>query len=190
MPPAARIADLHACPMLNPDESPHVGGPITTGFPTVLIGFMPAARISSMAICVGPPDIVVKGAPTVLIGFLPAARLGDQTMHGGVITSGCPTVLIGESGSGGFGGANTPCGASAKQAKQSRAAMQKRKISEDTGIPEKALSVTVDDQGKVEKVKIDMNAKVDGPIRLKPGATIDAPQIQIVGDSRGRLIDN
>ncbi len=135
MPPAARLSDNHVCPMLNPDESPHVGGPIITGFPTVLIGFLPAARISDMAICVGPPDVIVQGATTVLIGFLPAARIGDQTAHGGVIVAGCPTVQIGESGSGGFGGANTPCGSAAQQAKDARAAMRKREkeIANDPG---------------------------------------------------------
>jgi uncharacterized Zn-binding protein involved in type VI secretion len=56
---------------------------------------MPAARATDMAICVGPPDIIVKGSVTVLIGGLPAARLGDLTAHGGSIVMGCPTVLIG-----------------------------------------------------------------------------------------------
>jgi uncharacterized Zn-binding protein involved in type VI secretion len=61
----------------------------------VLIGMMPAARVTDMAVCVGPPDIIVKGSVTVLIGGLPAARLGDMTAHGGSIVMGCPTVLIG-----------------------------------------------------------------------------------------------
>jgi len=39
--------------------------------------------------------MIVKGSATVLIGGMPAARLGDQTAHGGVITVGFPTVLIG-----------------------------------------------------------------------------------------------
>ncbi len=100
MPPAARISDMHTCPMVNPGPVPHVGGPISVGFPTVLIGFMPAARVGDMAICVGPPDTIAKGSPTVLIGNMMAARLGDQTAHGGVIVVGMPTVLIGESGQG------------------------------------------------------------------------------------------
>jgi uncharacterized Zn-binding protein involved in type VI secretion len=75
---------------------PHVGGPIAgPGAPTVLIGGMPAARVSDMAICVGPPDTIVMGSPTVLIGGLPAARMGDSTAHGGTIVLGCFTVLIG-----------------------------------------------------------------------------------------------
>ncbi len=105
--PAARITDMHTCPMQTPTPAgpvPHVGGPIVKGQPNVLIGSLPAARIGDMAICVGPPDTIVKGAFTVLIGGSPAARLGDNTAHGGVITVGFPQVLIGESGGGGGGG--------------------------------------------------------------------------------------
>ena len=85
---------MHTCPMVT-GVVPHVGGPIVVGCPTVMIGFMPAARVLDMAICVGPPDIIVKGSSTVLIGFMPAARIGDMTAHGGVIVMGCPTVMIG-----------------------------------------------------------------------------------------------
>jgi len=38
--------------------------------------------------------LVLVAAPTGMAG-LPAARLGDLTAHGGMITQGCPTVLIG-----------------------------------------------------------------------------------------------
>ncbi|MBN1853368.1 MAG: PAAR domain-containing protein, partial [Pirellulales bacterium] len=67
MPPAARIGDMHTCPMVTPGTPPipHVGGPVCVGCPTVLIGFMPAARIGDMAVCVGPPDVIAKGSPTV-----------------------------------------------------------------------------------------------------------------------------
>jgi uncharacterized Zn-binding protein involved in type VI secretion len=44
---------------------------------------------------VGPPDSIVKGSGTVLIGGMPAARMGDSTAHGGSVTVGCPTVMIG-----------------------------------------------------------------------------------------------
>jgi uncharacterized Zn-binding protein involved in type VI secretion len=63
--------------------------------PTVLIGFLPAATLGDMAVCVGPPDSIVKGSGTVMIGGKPAARLGDSTAHGGTIVLGCFTVLIG-----------------------------------------------------------------------------------------------
>ena len=96
--PAARLLDMHTCPMVTPGlpPIPHVGGPIiTTCSPTVLIGKLLAARITDKAICVGPPDVIVKGSATVLINNLPAARIGDMTSHGGVIVVGCPTVLVG-----------------------------------------------------------------------------------------------
>lgn len=95
MPPAARVSDLHTCPMVTV-LVPHVGGPILPpGAPTVLIGGLPAARMGDMATCVGPPDVIVRGSATVLIGGKPAARMGDNTAHGGLITLGCPTVMIG-----------------------------------------------------------------------------------------------
>ncbi|MCQ8104786.1 PAAR domain-containing protein [Methylomonas sp. SURF-2] len=86
---------MHVCPMFN-GPVPHVGGPILPpGAVTTLIGSLPAARATDMAVCVGPPDVIAKGSATVLIGGLPAARMGDQTAHGGVIVLGYPTVLIG-----------------------------------------------------------------------------------------------
>lgn len=93
--PAARISDMHVCPMFT-GPVPHVGGPILPpGAVTTLIGKLPAARATDMLVCVGPPDLIAKGSATVLIGKLPAARLGDTTGHGGTIILGCPTVLIG-----------------------------------------------------------------------------------------------
>ncbi len=97
MPPAARIGDLHVCPMASPATPPvpHVGGPISMGAPTVLIGFMPAARVGDMCVCVGPPDTIAMGSTSVMINFMPAARMGDTTVHGGKVTVGMPTVIIG-----------------------------------------------------------------------------------------------
>jgi len=98
MKPAARITDMHTCPMVTPGVPPvpHVGGPILPpGAPTVLIGGLPAAVVGGMCTCVGPPDSIVLGSMTVLISGQPAARMGDQTAHGGVIMGGLPTVLIG-----------------------------------------------------------------------------------------------
>lgn len=95
MPPAARISDLHVCPMVT-GVVPHVGGPILPpGCPTVLIGSLPAARMGDMAVCVGPPDTIAMGSVTVMIGGVGAARMGDSTVHGGTIVLGCFTVMIG-----------------------------------------------------------------------------------------------
>lgn len=95
--PAARLGDMHVCPMVIPGTPPipHVGGPVAMGAPTVLIGGMPAARAGDMATCVGPPDTIAMGSTSVLIASMPAARLGDSTVHGGSIVVGLPTVLIG-----------------------------------------------------------------------------------------------
>lgn len=98
MPPAARLTDMHVCPMVTPGlpPIPHVGGPVTgPGAPTVLIGGLPAACMGDMCLCVGPPDSIIKGSATVFIGGRPAARMGDSTAHGGTVVLGMPTVQIG-----------------------------------------------------------------------------------------------
>lgn len=95
---AARVGDMHTCPMVTPGTPPvpHVGGTVMPpGEPTVLIGGMPAARLDDMATCVGSSDTIMMGSSTVLIGSMPAARVGDPTVHGGSIVIGCPTVMIG-----------------------------------------------------------------------------------------------
>jgi uncharacterized Zn-binding protein involved in type VI secretion len=95
---AARMTDMHVCPMVTPGlpPIPHVGGPVIgPGIPTVLIGNLPAAVLGDNCVCVGPPDSIIKGSATVLIGGKPAARMGDTTAHGGSLVLGFPTVLIG-----------------------------------------------------------------------------------------------
>lgn len=95
MPAAARVSDMHVCPMVT-GTVPHVGGPaLPPGSVTVLIGGLPALRVGDMLTCTGPPDTVIKGSATVLIGGVPAARMGDSTAHGGTIIAGCATVIIG-----------------------------------------------------------------------------------------------
>ena len=98
--PAARISDMHVCPMVS-GTVPHVGGPVSgPSVPTVLIGGMPAAVMGDMCVCVGPPDTIILGSTGVFIGGKPAARMGDSTVHGGKIVVGCPTVLIGDTAPG------------------------------------------------------------------------------------------
>jgi uncharacterized Zn-binding protein involved in type VI secretion len=93
--PASRIGDMHTCPMVTV-LVPHVGGPILPPCaPTVLIGSIPAARVTDMATCVGPPDVIVMASMTVITVGMPQARIGDMTAHGGVIVLGLPTVLVG-----------------------------------------------------------------------------------------------
>jgi uncharacterized Zn-binding protein involved in type VI secretion len=86
---------MHVCPMVT-GVVPHVGGPILPPCcPTVLTGSLPQARVSDMATCVGPPDVIAMESSIILVGGLPAARVGDLTAHGGTIVLGLPTVLIG-----------------------------------------------------------------------------------------------
>lgn len=95
MPFAARLTDMHTCPMIT-GSIPHVGGPIMgPGVSTVLIGGMPAAVVGDSCQCTGPLDIIIEGSSTVVIGGKPAARVGDQTAHAGSIVLGCTTVMIG-----------------------------------------------------------------------------------------------
>lgn len=96
--PQARLTDMHVCPMITPGVPPipHVGGPIVApGAPTVLVGGLPAARVTDECVCVGPPDVIVLGSETVLIEELPAARIMDETAHGGMIVLGEFTVIVG-----------------------------------------------------------------------------------------------
>lgn len=99
MPFAARLTDMHVCPMATPGTPPvpHVGGPILApGSPTVLISGLPAARVSDLAQCAAPvQDVIVTGSSSVLINGLPAARAGDRTAHGGMVLVGSLTVLVG-----------------------------------------------------------------------------------------------
>lgn len=95
---AARITDMHTCPVITPGSPPipHVGGPIVgPGAATVLIDGLPAAKVGDQLVCIGPPDSIATGSSSVMIDGMPAARIGDATAHGGTIVQGCPTVIIG-----------------------------------------------------------------------------------------------
>lgn len=98
--PAARVNDNQTCPLvcvIGLAVLPHIGGPISNGSSTVIICSMPAARVTDPALCqgCGINTVIANGSATVLINGLPAARLGDGTSHGGAVTAGCPTVIIG-----------------------------------------------------------------------------------------------
>lgn len=92
---AARVGDMHSCPLSDGPKA-HVGGPVLPpGKTTVMIGGKPAATAGDKCTCASAPDTILKGSTTVMIGTKPAARQGDQTVHGGLITAGCATVVIG-----------------------------------------------------------------------------------------------
>ena len=93
--PAARVGDMHTCPMVT-GNVPHVGGPVgPMGSANVNIGKMPAARVGDSLICSGSIDQIAAGSATVMINDKPAARMGDQTAHGGSIVLGFSQVNIG-----------------------------------------------------------------------------------------------
>src|SRR3984957_3238336 len=84
------------------------GGAIVVGFPQVLIGNQPAARIGDMHACpevtvlvphVGGP--LVMGSFTVLTGLSSQSRVGDAVVCVGApdaVAMGCPTVKVGMPG--------------------------------------------------------------------------------------------
>jgi uncharacterized Zn-binding protein involved in type VI secretion len=156
--PAARISDMHTCPMFN-GPVPHVGGPIAAGAPVVLIGGLPAARVGDMATCVGPPDTIIKGSTSVLICGMPAARIGDSTAHGGVIVAGCPTVLIGD----GAGGASviTQALKDQKNMLESKKAELERWNESDQAKFKKAFGSTDDNAKKIISDRIDRMLKLN-----------------------------
>lgn len=85
---------MHVCPMVTV-LVPHVGGPIAgPGAVTTLIGGMPAARVGDLAVCVGPPDVIVLGSFTTLFQGQPAAYMGSMTAHGGAVVMGFPMVMV------------------------------------------------------------------------------------------------
>jgi uncharacterized Zn-binding protein involved in type VI secretion len=95
--PAARLGDLHECPMVEPNGIPHVGGPIIgPGCVTVIIESQPAATAGDACGCAGPPDKITGGSSGVFIGGKPAGRSGDGCEHGGVVIGGSASVFIGE----------------------------------------------------------------------------------------------
>jgi uncharacterized Zn-binding protein involved in type VI secretion len=99
--PAARLLDMHLCivpapPPAPPLPPPGVPNPITIpGAPSVLIGNMPAARVTDNA-ALGVPHPIIMGSTSVVIQSMPAARVGDQLACGGlIIPPCCIPVLIG-----------------------------------------------------------------------------------------------
>ncbi len=160
--PAARVGDMHVCPLVN-GVVPHVGGPVMpAGVPNVLIGGLPAATLGSLCTCTGPPDVISMGSSGVMIGGRPAARMGDLTAHGGNIVLGCFTVLIGETMAGGSGGgaggsaANQVGAAQAKDNANSQSLKEAAEKGEDNADKTnkedfKAKFSLVDESGKAAK---------------------------------------
>jgi uncharacterized Zn-binding protein involved in type VI secretion len=95
--PAARKGDIHSCPMVTPGGVPHEGGKIIECCQTVWIEGELAATLGDVCLCNGGfLDSITTGSSGVFIEGKPAVRQGDLCVHGGKITSGSATVLIGE----------------------------------------------------------------------------------------------
>lgn len=93
---AARVGDMHSCPKTTKLLVPHVGGPSVALAPVqVFAGGLPALRLGDLAVCTGSTDIVMEGAADILVEGLPWAGRSHKTAHGGVISGGLGSVLLG-----------------------------------------------------------------------------------------------
>lgn len=99
---AARQGDIQVCSqqcVIGPSTFPHIGLPLQQGSTNVRICGAPAARQGDPTLCTCNssviPGVITSGSPSVLINGQPAARQNSTTSHGGVITSGCASVIVG-----------------------------------------------------------------------------------------------
>jgi uncharacterized Zn-binding protein involved in type VI secretion len=60
-------SDVHACPLVD-GLKPHVGGVVSVGSVTVMIGGLPAARQGDLVVEASAPNAIALGAFTVLVG--------------------------------------------------------------------------------------------------------------------------
>jgi uncharacterized Zn-binding protein involved in type VI secretion len=191
MPPAARVTDMHVCPMVT-GLVPHVGGPILPPCSlNVLTGFLPQARITDLCLCVGPVDAIVRGSPTVLVNGLMAARIGDNCVHGGVIVSGCPTVIIGD---GTAGGSTAAASAMAIVPPKDGAGGQGPETAKEPEIPDECGYLKKGETVEASKAKFDRirkPAKLGTAKDIKhkfPGGTEDVDAISQTVEIDGRTI--
>ena len=92
--PAAFLTCMQVCPMLD-GPVPHVGGVILeTEADNIILGILPAATITSMAMCIGPPATILEGSPAFIADVLPVATLTAMTDHGGCVLEGEPTIIV------------------------------------------------------------------------------------------------
>lgn len=189
MPPAARISDMHTCPMVNPGPVPHVGGPEISGSANVMTGYMPQGRVSDSLVCVPAIDKISKGSPTVIVNNKQAARIGDPTVHGGVIVAGCPTVIIGDSGQGsafkGASASGAPFCEECEKAKKAREAAEQAKAPPPNEAPLDAVTkppksdtITV----TAEQAKVLQQKYVDGVVIKQ---TIDEMAWKVADETGG-----
>lgn len=176
------------------------GGIVTVGFPTVLIGFLPASRIGDLHVCpmttgpvphVGGPFIL--GSPTVIVGEMPQSRVTDQLTCVGppdVAVMGCETVLVGMAGGGGAVsavvgvqamGATVPMQPPASAASsQPTAQLQQDGTIRTTAAPGSRLPPNALSQAGWPDLPADQapNFQSAQPVNLPPGTTL----YRVIGD--------
>jgi uncharacterized Zn-binding protein involved in type VI secretion len=156
--PVARLQDMHICLMQTPAvvPIPHVGGPIMgPGAMTVTAGGMPVSVLGDIAICVGPPDVMVMGSPTVTAMGLPIVRITDFSAHGAMTLIGMPTVMIGDSGGAGSPQAATMLAAKAAAKPFTRSVCNSKAADEVANLASPKPPVTGTDWIEVEVVDTD-----------------------------------
>jgi len=175
------------------------GGVVMVGFPTVLIGFLPASRIGDMHVCpmvtgivphVGGPFIL--GSTTVLVGEMPQSRVTDQLTCVGppdVAVMGCETVLVGMAGGGGAAstvtgvhmmGATVPMQPPPDPAQAPSAALQQDGTIKTSGPADGRLPPNTLSQPGWPDLPADQapNFQWAQPVNLPPGTTLT----RIIGD--------
>jgi uncharacterized Zn-binding protein involved in type VI secretion len=85
--PAARLGDMHVCPIPG-----HGMSPITSASPDTQINFLGAARVGDVCGC---GAVITTGFPSIVVDYRPLAYLGSPTSHGGSIISGSPDTFGG-----------------------------------------------------------------------------------------------
>jgi uncharacterized Zn-binding protein involved in type VI secretion len=169
--PAARIGDMHECPMVTPGVPPipHVGGPFILGSPTVLVGEMPQSRVTDQLVCVGPPDEAVMGEFTVLVGM--AGGAGAAAADAGVASLGVP-VPRGASVAG-----SGPSGSSSSTAQTKATRQADGTVQTSSTVPGKPLPPLLLQQPGWPDLPPEHTATFNSvqPATVQPGAQLFAP---------------
>ncbi|SDL55563.1 PAAR domain-containing protein [Pseudomonas indica] len=84
---AARLGDMHVCPIPG-----HGSSPIVSASSDTQINFLGAARVGDVCGC---GAVITTGFPSIIVDHRPLAHLGSPTSHGGRIVSGSPDTFGG-----------------------------------------------------------------------------------------------
>jgi uncharacterized Zn-binding protein involved in type VI secretion len=174
------------------------GGIVILGFPTVLIGMMPASRVTDMHVCpmvtgvvphVGGPFIL--GSPTVIVGEMMQSRVTDQLTCVGppdIAVMGCETVLVGSAGGGGAAGA-----AAGVQAMGAQVAMQSSSSAQGPGSELQqngTLKISAPPGGRLPPITLTQQGWPDLPAQQTPSFSSVQPVTLPPGTPLYRVIDD